>query len=68
MCDKKFLYASPRVGGLTTRLYLLANKMFRHVDLSQGQLVMVLVIEDVHQIRIKGMDILNLGELAENSS
>ena len=47
-------------------MHLLANKMLCHVDLTQGELVMVLVVQDVHEIRIERVDVLNLGELTCN--
>ena len=40
--------------------------MFCHVYLAQRQLVVVLVVQNIHQIRIERVDILNLRELTQN--
>lgn len=44
------------------------NEMPCRVQLAQGELVMVLVVEDIHQVRIERMDIFQFRELAQNLS
>lgn len=41
--------------------------MSGHVDLAERELVVILVIENVHEIRVEGMDLVQLGELGEHA-
>jgi hypothetical protein len=40
--------------------------MSGHVDLTQGELVVILVVQDVHQIGVERMHIVHLGKLGEH--
>ena len=46
---------------------LLINQMSSHVDLTQGKLVVVLIIKNVHEIRVEWMNLVKLGELGEHT-
>ena len=39
--------------------------MLGYVELPQGKLVVVSVVEDVHEVSIEGMDVVQLGELGQ---
>lgn len=41
--------------------------MSGHVDLTERELVVILVIENVHEIRVEGMDLVQLRELGEHA-
>lgn len=42
--------------------------MARGVHLSQGQLVVVAVVEDVHEVAVERVDILQLGEVGQDEA
>jgi hypothetical protein len=37
-----------------------------HVDLAQGELVVVLVVQDVHQVGVEGMHVVHLGKVGQH--
>lgn len=41
--------------------------MTRRVNLPQCELIMVFIIEDVHEISVEGMDVLEIGNFWDNS-
>lgn len=44
----------------------LVDKVASCMELTQGQFVMVLVVQHVHKVGIKGMNVIDLGELIQN--
>ena len=43
------------------------DEMLGRVDLAQGELVVVLVVQDVHEVGVKRVDVVQLGELVQNA-
>ena len=44
----------------------IVDEMLGSIDLAQGKFVVVLVIEDVHEVGVERMDVVELGELADD--
>ena len=68
-CPLELLTAVERVAELhQTHVVLghVVDEVFGRVDLAQGQLVVILVVEDVHEVGIKRVDVVQLGELGHH--
>ena len=44
----------------------LANEVAGHVELAQGKLEVVLVVEDIQEVRIEGVDVIHLGKVIQD--
>lgn len=45
---------------------LLVDEMSCHVDLTKSELVMILVVENVHEVRVEGMNLFDFGKFVEH--
>ena len=67
-CPLQLFTAIERVGEFDETNVVFRNVVYEvlgYVELSQGKLVVVSVVEDVHEVSIEGMDVVQLGELGQ---